>query len=738
MEIEEVPLNPKILSLIRREGITRLFPPQEAALTAGTLDGKNIVLSVPTSAGKTLVSELSMLKVISEGRGRAIYMVPLRSLAREKYLEFKKYQSLGVTVGVSIGDFDSPGSNLDEADIVVLTTERVDAMIRHRPEWIHDVGIVVADEIHLVNDESRGPTLEMVLAKIRWLKPDVQILALSATISNVSEIAGWLNAKAVVSDWRPVPLTEGVLLDGVVRLADGSMRFIRRRTSDDLTDVILEALDDDGQVLVFVSSRRSTMAIAKKLSRFVKTSLDAETQEELRRIGLRVIRGQTYPEATRLLAELITHGVAFHHAGLTNYERAVVEDAFRSNMVKVIVATPTLAAGVNLPARLAIIRDYRRYESFRGSYHIPVLEYKQMAGRAGRPKYDDHGEALLVARSLDENDFLFERYVLSEPEDIHSKLASPRALRSHLLAAIASELTRTRTEIERLIAGTLFSYQFSLQSISHLVDSALRFLIDGDLVLQEDETYRATALGRRASQLYISPSTAVLFREILEESDQVSLLGALHLVCHSPDQPVTYVQRRELEDYEYLLSHHLDHLLVEPPDEWEEPDLYSRFLGELKTAQILLDWISEESERNITERYGVGMGDVHRFAQSAEWLAYAAAEIARIAGSPHAPFFRQLQERLKYGVRPELLDLVKIRGVGRVRGRMLYQSGLRTIQDLMEAPIERIALVPSVGMAVARSIKEQLGTPTPMLDLAEEMDEHSMEQALIDEFDVLE
>ncbi|MHA1216414.1 MAG: DEAD/DEAH box helicase [Candidatus Thorarchaeota archaeon] len=738
MEIEEVPLNARVLSLIRREGITKLFPPQEAALTAGALDGKNVVLSVPTSAGKTLVSELSMLKVISEGWGRAIYMVPLRSLAREKYLEFKKYQSLGVTVGVSIGDFDSPGSNLDEADIVVLTTERADAMIRHRPEWIHDVGIVVADEIHLVNDESRGPTLEMVLAKIRWLKPDVQILALSATISNVSEIAGWLNAKAVVSDWRPVPLTEGVLLDGVVRLADGSMRFIRRRTGDDLTDVILEALDDDGQVLVFVSSRRSTMAVAKKLSRFVKTSLDAETQEELRRIGLRVIRGQTYPEATRLLAELITHGVAFHHAGLTNYERAVVEDAFRSNMVKVIVATPTLAAGVNLPARLAIIRDYRRYESFRGSYHIPVLEYKQMAGRAGRPKYDDHGEALLVARSLDENDFLFERYVLSEPEDIHSKLASPRALRSHLLAAIASELTRTRTEIERLIAGTLFSYQFSLQSISHLVDSALRFLIDGDLVLQEDETYRATALGRRASQLYISPSTAVLFREILEESDQVSLLGALHLVCHSPDQPVTYVQRRELEDYEYLLSHHLDHLLVEPPDEWEEPDLYSRFLGELKTAQILLDWISEESERNITERYGVGLGDVHRFAQSAEWLAYAAAEIARIAGSPHAPFFRQLQERLKYGVRPELLDLVKIRGVGRVRGRMLYRSGLRTIEDLIEAPIERIALVPSVGMAVGRSIKEQLGAPTPVLDVTEEMDEHSMEQALIDEFDVLE
>ena len=369
------------------------------------------MLAVPTSSGKTLVAEVCMLKSILEGNGKALYLVPLKSLAHEKYIDFKKYEPLGITVAVSVGDFDSQGTNLKDADIVILTTERADSLIRQKTPWIDGVGLVVVDEVHLVNDASRGPTLEMVLAKIGQILPRVQIVALSATISNADDIAGWLGADLVRSDWRPVKLNEGVYADSTVYFNDSTTRSVPRKRRDELSDLACDILDEDGQVLVFVSSRRSTIAAAKKISPSVRPYLDSVAKDALAKIAAKLDRGASVPESTKTLAALMSNGVAFHHAGLTNVERTLVENCFRNNLLKVVVATPTLAAGVNLPARRVVIRDYRRFEQSRGNYPIPVLEYKQMAGRAGRPKYDSYGEAVLYARSEDEREFLMDYYV---------------------------------------------------------------------------------------------------------------------------------------------------------------------------------------------------------------------------------------------------------------------------------------------------------------------------------------
>ncbi|MFX1484766.1 MAG: DEAD/DEAH box helicase, partial [Promethearchaeota archaeon] len=437
--------------------MSELFPPQTSAFETGVLDGKNLVLAIPTSSGKTLVAEICMLKTILDGRGKALYLVPLKSLAREKYSEFKKYESLGITTAMSVGDYDSPGRGLHDADIVIVTTERADSLVRHKAEWINDVGIVIADEVHLINDSKRGPTLEMVLAKLTQIVGGMQIVALSATISNANQIAEWLGAELVKDTWRPVPLSEGVYLDGQISFfIDGKniARKVKRTRKDELADVICDTLDENGQVLVFVSSRRSTVAVAKKLAPFLRRYLSEDVMLRLSKGATKIGKTPSAPEASKTLARLIANGAAFHHAGLDNQERTLVEDYFKENLLKVIVATPTLAAGVNLPSRRVIIRDYRRFEPDRGSYPIPILEYKQMAGRAGRPKYDEYGEAVLIARTEPEHDFLVDNYTLSEPEEITSKLASPRAVRSHLLASIAVEMTKNREEIDSLIAGT--------------------------------------------------------------------------------------------------------------------------------------------------------------------------------------------------------------------------------------------------------------------------------------------
>jgi helicase len=339
-----------------------------------------------------------------------------------------------------------------------------------------------------------------------------------------------------------------------------------------------------------------------------------------------------------------------------------------------------------------------------------------MAGRAGRPKFDKYGESVLLARSPHDQEFLMERYVLSEPESITSKLASVIAIRSHLLASISTEMTSSREEINELIDGTFFSYQFSPQEIVHYIESALTFLEEGELIKQDKSGYlSATSLGRRASQLYIDPYTAILFRDILSETESITTMGALHLICYTPDQPTAYITQSEYEDYDYFLEDHLDDFLVEPPDSYEDPEFYLDFLGQVKTARILNDWLSEKTEREITDTYNVGMGDVHRYTTSADWLLYSASEVARVTGTTeHIPIIHQIRSRMKYGVNLELLELVKLRGIGRIRGRMLYNHDMKTLSDLYHTPLEKIARIPTIGTTIAESIKKQLGIQVEM------------------------
>lgn len=709
-QLDDLAINKKIIALLKQSGVSTLFPTQEKAFETNVLKGQNLILAVPTSSGKTLVAEICMLRRILDGLGKALYLVPLRSLAQEKYEEFKKYESLGITIAMSIGDYDSKGTQLSEADIVVLTTERADSIIRHKPDWLHNISIIIVDEIHLINDPSRGPTLEMVLAKMLQILPEIQVVGLSATISNSDEIAGWLNAELVKSSWRPIDLKEGVYYDGEIKFGDRSTRSIPRKRKDEIADLTCDILEENGQVLVFVSSRRSTVAVCKKIASSIRPYLSKERLGLLNDIAKRIDSGPSIPESSKILARLVSMGVAFHHAGLTNQERSIVEEGFKKDLLKVIVATPTLAAGVNLPARRAIIRDYRRFEQNRGSYPIPVLEYKQMAGRAGRPKYDKYGEAIIFARTESEQEFLLEYYLYSEPESISSKLASQEAVQTHILSAIATEMTRNRKEIDKLIDGTFFSFQSERWEIDHHVSSALDFLEQGGLIELNQEQMYATPLGQRTSRLYIHPYTAIMFRDALKKAEEINEIGFLHLVAHSPDQPLSYVTQSELEEVTAYLETNSDRFLVPIPDSWEDPDGYARFLAEVKTAYVLQDWISETSENHLTEQYNVGMGDIHRYVRSAEWLLYSAAEIAKIVGLPSIiPTLQELRSRVKYGIKNELLELASLRGIGRIRSRMMYNHGIKGLVDLYNIPLSNLARIPTIGTSVATSIKKQLG-----------------------------
>ncbi len=707
-----------VKEILLRSGISELYPPQEEAIQAGVLEGKNLVLATPTASGKTLIAELCSLKHIIERNGKVVYLTPLRALANEKFDEFKKYTAIRkadgkrLSVGISTGDFDSSDPWLEKHDIIVTTNEKADSLLRHRAKWMEDISLIVADEVHLLNEAERGPTLEVVLARLMQINPEMQILALSATINNVEEIAAWLKAHYVITEWRPVTLKEGVLLHEEIQYKDGDAKKIDKKTGNAVINLVLNTIKTGGQALVFASTRKNSVTWAKKIAEHTTEALSKPLKRALEHEAEKILSAGERTHISDSLAALVKCGTAFHHAGLAGTHRRLIEDLFRQGRIKVLTATPTLAFGVNLPARTVVVQDYRRWEPGYGYYPISVLEYKQMAGRAGRPKYDKVGEAVLIAKTADEADYLMDSYILAHPERIWSRLAVERIIRGHVLATIASDFAHTENGIYEFFGKTFYAHQYDVKAIKSIIAKILRYLYDEEMLELFGSDIYATQFGKRVSELYIDPLSGVEIRNALRHKPAyLTDFSLLHLIAHTPDMgPVMRPYARELDEMAVLMEEHRDELFTEVPNEWEDRIAYEETLGEIKTAVVLKHWIEETSEETLLERFRVQPGDLYRIIENAKWLLYATHELGRLLGNKDVlPLAAELIERVEKGVKKELLPLVKLQGVGRVRGRIMYNAGYQTIEAIKHAPLEDLTNLPLIGPRLAKKIKEQVG-----------------------------
>ena len=718
MRLADISVAEAVKKILIDEGVSRLYPPQEEAIDAGALEGQNLVLASPTASGKTLIAELCMTKHIFERGGKALYLTPLRALASEKYSEFKKYSKLinkgrKIRIALSTGDYDSSDQRLSKYDIIITTNEKADSLLRHRSGWIQDITLIIADEIHLLSDSSRGPTLEVTLTKLMETLPNAQYLALSATVRNAEEVAEWLNAKSITTDWRPIKLIEGVYLKGSVLFNDGTQITIREDSHQDpSTNLAMHVVKRGGQALIFADTRRRSITYAKRASTALKNELTKNEKRLLKNAQEKILQTGESTKLGELLADVVINGSAFHHAGLSSEHRKIVEDSFRQGAIKILSATPTLAAGVNLPSRMVIISSYERYESGYGRYPISVLEYKQMAGRAGRPRYDDLGESVLISRTEDEQDYLMESYIYAKPERLWSKLAMERTLRTHVLATLASGFAQTEDGIYDFFEKTFHAHQYGIRSIGEMVTKVLRFLLNEKMIEFKGKNLRSTAFGSRISELYVDPLSAVNIRDGLStEVEDYTDLSFLHLLSHTPDiSPKFYPRSSEFDYLSSYFDEHSDEFMIEV-EEINEWDLdYEVLLGELKCALVLEAWINEMSEGKILESFNVQPGDLHRLVETGKWLIYTMYELAQLFGyNRYIPKILELQKRIQPGVTNELLPLVGLRGIGRVRGRKLFDAGYKTIGDLKRAPLNDLIIVPSIGSRVARMIKEQVG-----------------------------
>jgi len=513
MQISELPLPEQLKQHYQAKGVLELYPPQAECVEREMFNGKNLLVAIPTASGKTLIAEMAMHSHIAKG-GKCLYIVPLKALASEKYDEFS---NKGVRIGIATGDFDRRDDMLGRNDIIVATSEKVDSLLRNNARWISDITLLVIDEVHLIDSPNRGPVVEMVIAKLRYRNPSMQVIGLSATIGNPQVLAGWLDAELVTSTWRPVDLRQGVFCNDRIHFREGERRVkVVSKNFDDL-NICLDTLAEGGQCLVFVSSRRNAEAFAKRAAGAIKSDDPALKgyATDLEKIA--------ETEMGKTLAACVAQGAAFHHAGLSRPERAIVEEGFRKGLIKCISSTPTLAAGLNLPARRVIIRDYLRFAAGEGMQPIPVSEYHQMAGRAGRPRLDPYGEAVLIAKDEGQVEELFDWYIEAPPEEVHSKIAEPNALYTHVLSLIASGFAGTRGELRSFMDRSFYVHEHRQgRLMQKAVDTALRFLSEAELVLEVGDHLGATEFGALVSRLYIDPRSAALSFSMLRKKTEYS------------------------------------------------------------------------------------------------------------------------------------------------------------------------------------------------------------------------
>jgi helicase len=500
--------------------------------------------------------------------------------------------------------------------------------------------------------------------------------------------------------------------------------FVDDKHGHPAPNLLEDTFEMDKQAIVFCSSRKGAEKSSDRAAKITEEKIDREEKQKLEEYADRILNALGNPTSQcKRLAENVRKGAAYHHAGLLNSQRSLIEQAFRKGLIKSVSATPTLAAGINMPAFRVIIRDLKRYDG-NGMNWIPVLEYEQMTGRAGRPKYDDRGEAISIAKNPGSVDEIRDRYVLGEPEKIQSKLNVEPVLRMHTLALVASNFCTSMDGLLEFYGKTFYAHQFGdIQQVEEKIRDVMESLREYDFI-KEDEL-KATKIGKKVSDLYIDPDSAHYMLESLEKAagTETRPISYLFMLAKTSEMaPRLRVKDKEWSDYQNALQDAELYLLDSVPNEWEPG--YESYLKSMKTAMMMQSWIQEMDEEEIMNRFGTAPGGIRAKMQNADWLLYGAKELVRMKDPKNSESssknqktsqkfsdvekdIEKLRVRMKHGIKEELLDLVQYNQIGRVRARKLHKHGIKTQSQIREVGFEKLKKL--IGKKTAEKLKKQVG-----------------------------
>lgn len=666
--------------------IKEFNPAQKAVIESGYLEDKsNYIISIPTASGKTVLGILPALKTILNG-GKAIYAAPLLSIQNEKVKEFKAFEEHGIKVG----------KHPSNSDLSVMVFESFDALTRFSWNVLREVDTLIIDEFHMIGEYSRGPTLESAITRAKIINPSLRIIALSATLKNIDEIEQWLDGKTVEHNYRPVPLNKEVL--------DAEM-FNTKNKNDVIVKIVEKAIEDNSQALSFVSTRRFTESLATYVAKKIDKKTTKEQKQKFKQVADKLLevpkKKGSLPTTTCLkLAEAAEKGVVFHHAGLFNEQKEIIEDEFRKRNILMITATPSLMYGVNLPSKYVVIRDHTRWTS-NGPASIPVFDYEQMSGRAGRPQYDDVGYSYLVAKTMDETFDLEARYVNGEIELTNSKLIDNKdAIYKQIIAQIASSLSKNLDDLNDFFGKTLYGFQmknnpsmsmFAQDSLNWELESALEFLLQNGIIRATPEGLKTTDFGNLIAKSNYAVETAVKIKEYVSTMEKLNPAEMIYALAETPDLPLISFKGRKSKD--------------PVRDKLSECGLFAVDIGNPEaTAVSLIEWIDERNEYEIENAYNVYSASTRRSAYEASRLVKFAKNTLEVLGNySNLKDMDYLSARLYYGVKEDIIPLVVgVKRLGRKRARLL----MKTFGDnLSEASEKDLQKVEGIGPKLAGKVK---------------------------------
>ena len=666
--------------------IKEFNPAQKAVIESGYLEDKsNYIISIPTASGKTVLGILPALKTILNG-GKAIYAAPLLSIQNEKVKEFKAFEEHGIKVG----------KHPSNSDLSVMVFESFDALTRFSWNVLREVDTLIIDEFHMIGEYSRGPTLESAITRAKIINPSLRIIALSATLKNIDEIEQWLDGKTVEHNYRPVPLNKEVL--------DAEM-FNTKNKNDVIVKIVEKAIEDNSQALSFVSTRRFTESLATYVAKKIDKKTTKEQKQKFKQVADKLLevpkKKGSLPTTTCLkLAEAAEKGVVFHHAGLFNEQKEIIEDEFRKGNILMITATPSLMYGVNLPSKYVVIRDHTRWTS-NGPASIPVFDYEQMSGRAGRPQYDDVGYSYLVAKTMDEAFDLEARYVNGEIELTNSKLIDNKdAIYKQIIAQIASSLSKNLDDLNDFFGKTLYGFQmknnpsmsmFAQDSLNWELESALEFLLQNGIIRATPEGLKTTDFGNLIAKSNYAVETAVKIKEYVSTMEKLNPAEMIYALAETPDLPLISFKGRKSKD--------------PVRDKLSECGLFAIDIGNPEaTAVSLIEWIDERNEYEIENAYNVYSASTRRSAYEASRLVKFAKNTLEVLGNySNLKDMDYLSARLYYGVKEDIIPLVVgVKRLGRKRARLL----MKTFGDnLSEASEKELQKVEGIGPKLAGKVK---------------------------------
>lgn len=666
--------------------INEFNPAQKAVIESGYLEDKsNYIISIPTASGKTVLGILPALKTILNG-GKAIYAAPLLSIQNEKVKEFKAFEEHGIKVG----------KHPSNSDLSVMVFESFDALTRFSWNVLREVDTLIIDEFHMIGEYSRGPTLESAITRAKIINPSLRIIALSATLKNIDEIEQWLDGKTVEHNYRPVPLNKEVL--------DAEM-FNTKNKNDVIVKIVEKAIEDNSQALSFVSTRRFTESLATYVAKKIDKKTTKEQKQKFKQVADKLLevpkKKGSLPTTTCLkLAEAAEKGVVFHHAGLFNEQKEIIEDEFRKGNILMITATPSLMYGVNLPSKYVVIRDHTRWTS-NGPASIPVFDYEQMSGRAGRPQYDDVGYSYLVAKTMDEAFDLEARYIDGEIELTNSKLIDNKdAIYKQIIAQIASSLSKNLDDLNDFFGKTLYGFQmknnpsmsmFAQDSLNWELESALEFLLQNGIIRATPEGLKTTDFGNLIAKSNYAVETAVKIKEYVSTMEKLNPAEMIYALAETPDLPLISFKGRKSKD--------------PVRDKLSECGLFAVDIGNPEaTAVSLIEWIDERNEYEIENAYNVYSASTRRSAYEASRLVKFAKNTLEVLGNySNLKDMDYLSARLYYGVKEDIIPLVVgVKRLGRKRARLL----MKTFGDnLSEASEKELQKVEGIGPKLAGKVK---------------------------------